>query len=334
MAEHQQSDRVIRKVRTTIERNRMFRPGEIVLVGVSGGPDSAALLHILHRFSAGLGLRLAVAHFDHGVRKGSAGDMKFVISLAGEYGLSVYAHRLRRKKAGARRLSEDAMRVFRYDFFFKTAKEIGARTIVLGHTADDQAETVLMRLLRGTGLEGLAGILPVRKFGNFILARPLLELWREDILSYLRLNRLKWRVDESNLREDFLRNKVRKRLLPVLKKYNPQIKMSLSRLAETAAVDFLFIEKNATGFIKRFVRRRGIGCVVPVRELRDLDESIRRCAIRLILSSLRQEYGKIGFDHWLELNNLIVERPLGSRTHLPGGIAVVRSKKNLEFIKR
>ena len=216
---------MIDPVRDTIRRHAMLAGGEAVLVAVSGGADSVALLHVLAALAAELSLRLTVVHLDHGLRPDSAADAAFVESLARARGLPVVVDRIAVPPGGS---LEARAREARYAALRRHAARLGADRVALGHTADDQAETVLMRLLEGAGPRGLAGIPPVR--GRYI--RPLIETRRAEIVETLTAAGLTWREDPSNRDPKFLRNRVRHELLPLLAStYNPAIVPALARAA-------------------------------------------------------------------------------------------------------
>lgn len=242
---------VFPKVKKIIERYNMFSPGDRVLVGVSGGPDSVCLLHILDRCRKEMALSLHVVHINHGIRKReSKREEKFVSHLAGRMGLPITVKSLdvpsyaRRKKLTV----EEAARDMRYSAFEQLAGKLNAKKIALGHTASDQAETVLMHLLRGSGPQGLSGIPPVRKLGSSLIVRPLIEVNREEILNYLKKNNLTFCLDSSNRKTEYFRNKIRLKLLPLLRKnYNKNIDGALLRLSE--------ILKEENAYWERVVER-------------------------------------------------------------------------------
>jgi len=242
---------VFPKVKKIIERYNMFSPGDRVLVGVSGGPDSVCLLHILNRCRKDMALSLHVVHINHGIRKReSKREEKFVSHLAGRMGLPITVKSLdvpsyaRRKKLTV----EEAARDMRYSAFEQLAGKLNAKKIALGHTASDQVETVLMHLLRGSGPQGLSGIPPVRKLGSTAVVRPLIEVNREEILNYLKKNKLTFCLDSSNRKTEYFRNKIRLKLLPLLRKnYNENIDGALLRLSE--------ILKEENAYWERVVER-------------------------------------------------------------------------------
>ena len=242
---------VFPKVKKTIEKYSMFSPGDRVLVGVSGGPDSVCLLHILNRCRKEMALSLHIVHINHGIRKReSKREEKFVSHLAGRMDLPITVKSLDVPSyAREKRLTiEEAARDMRYSAFEQLAGKLNAKKIALGHTASDQVETVLMHLLRGSGPQGLSGIPPVRKLGSTVIVRPLIEVNREEILNYLKKNKLTFCLDSSNRKTEYFRNKIRLKLLPLLRKnYNENIDGALLRLSE--------ILKEENAYWERVVER-------------------------------------------------------------------------------
>lgn len=227
---------VFPKVKRTIEKQDMLSPGDKVLVGVSGGPDSVCLLHVLDRLAREMGLSLHIVHINHGIRKREAKrDEKFVSDLADRMGIPI-SMRLLDVPSHARKKKltlEEAGRDMRYQVFDNLARKLNAKKIALGHTASDQVETVLMRLLRGSGPQGMSGIPSMRKMGNAWIIRPLIEVSREEVLSYLKKNNLSFCLDTSNRKIEYFRNKIRVKLLPLLRdSYNKNINGALLRLSE------------------------------------------------------------------------------------------------------
>jgi len=219
-------------VRSAIRRYSMIERGDRVVVAVSGGADSMALLSALHALSSDLHCELAVAHLDHGLRPSSAADARFVEEQAASLGLPVMSERCDvRSEAAARRQGiEEAARGVRRAFLARVAAEWGAARIALGHTADDQAETVLFRLARGTGWDGLCGMAPVS--GPII--RPLLFLTRGEVRQFAADQGIPWREDETNSDVSFARNRIRERVLPELAAINSDVVRTVARFADIA----------------------------------------------------------------------------------------------------
>jgi len=221
---------LVAQFRKTTERRGLVRPGDKILIAFSGGPDSTALLSLFLAVRGELRLKLALAHFNHRLRPAAREDEAFARLTAKKLNLPI-AVGSRDVKAYARRRKmnlEEAGRELRYAFFKNAAKKFRADKIATGHTADDQAETVLMRLLRGTGLRGLGGIRPLAEGG---VIRPLLGIERKDIARWLAARRLDFRTDESNLDFRFFRNRIRHEVLPLLKRIEPKVVPKLVRLA-------------------------------------------------------------------------------------------------------
>jgi tRNA(Ile)-lysidine synthase len=220
---------LLRWVGRYVRQERLLAGGERVLVAVSGGPDSVALLHLLHRLQPDLGLRLGVAHFDHGLRGAqSREESGFVAALAQSLDLPFHPGQgdTREMARGERLSLQMAARRLRLRFLHDTCRHHSYQKLALGHTADDQVELFVLRLLRGAGPEGMRGMLPATPGG---LVRPLLAVGKEVILDWLRRENLPYRQDPSNLKRDYLRNRVRLDLLPQLQHYNPRFQEAVWR---------------------------------------------------------------------------------------------------------
>lgn len=214
----------------------MFSPGERVAVAVSGGADSVALLRALLEVREERGLVLLVAHFHHGLRAAADEDAEFVKALADERGLRFVLGRgdTQARAKRERETTEEAARELRYGFLDELMERGEADAIATAHTLDDQAETVVMKWLRGAWTEGLGGIAPVVQRGRGRVVRPMLAVRREQVEAYLRGLGQAWREDESNRDMKFMRNRVRHELMPVLRSFNPNINEQMARLAEVA----------------------------------------------------------------------------------------------------
>ncbi|HUF54732.1 MAG TPA: tRNA lysidine(34) synthetase TilS [Dehalococcoidia bacterium] len=243
---------VDREVLDDVRRRGHLLSGEAVVVGVSGGPDSTALLLIVSRIAKDLRLKLTAAHFDHQLRsrREADEDRRYVerlckdLDLPLESGIGDVQSRARRHKES----TEEAARIMRFRFLGSVADNVGASAVALGHTLDDQAETVLLHLVRGAGLGGLAAMSPraAWPFGaGPDIARPLLERRREETVRYCRESGVEPRRDPTNNQPVATRNRLRAELLPPLRQFNPRIEEALARLAEAAAIDDEFINRVA-----------------------------------------------------------------------------------------
>jgi len=219
------------KVRETIERCRMMARGETLLVAVSGGVDSVCLLEVLYRLAPTLKIRLALAHLDHGLRgEESRQDARFVVDIAHAKGLPLVCESADvRGYAEEHKIGlEEAGRSLRQAFLERTANQVGAARIAVGHTRDDRAETVLLHLVRGAGTAGLIGIRPV----TLPYVRPLIEVSRAEIVAFAQNEGLSWREDSSNDDLRFSRNRIRREVIPALERINPKAAEALARTAE------------------------------------------------------------------------------------------------------
>ena len=321
--------KILDKARGAIQRYALIAKGDLVLVGVSGGADSVCLLYLLKALSRPMGFTLEIAHLDHMLRKDSARDAEFVKSLAIRLGIPATIGRVNVKKLAVRGSLEEIARNSRLEFLSRVAKEVGAEKIALAHNLDDQAETVLMRILRGTGLYGLAGILPKRKLCGFEIIRPLIRVQRREIEAFLEKNKIKARIDQSNLDDIFFRNKLRNKLIPLFEKeYNPQIKDVLSNMAETAALDYDYLNRSALRMIKGKCGR------VKLAGFLRLHPAIQRLILRLNISRLQGSTRRLTFAHIKEIEDLILNRPVNSIVDLPKGISVAKKVKSIIFYRR
>jgi len=226
---------LIKKIQNTVFQEKLFGRGDKIILAVSGGPDSSCL-DIFSKLQSKYDLRLAIAHVNYSLRGGdSRKDEEFVRKLAKRHNLKIYISKPKIKST-----SENDLREIRYNFFEKTRNKIGFDLIAVAHNADDQVETFLMRVIRGSGLQGLTSI----KHKNDKIIRPLLNVPRKEILSYLKKNKLAFRIDKTNEESKFLRNKIRNKLLPLLEKnFNPKIKETIYNSLESIIDDYDCISK-------------------------------------------------------------------------------------------
>ena len=320
---------ILDKVNDTIQKYRLVSKGDKVLVGVSGGPDSVALLYLLNRLGDNFRLKLHVAHFDHMLRKESGKDSRFVKKLCEELKIDFTGAKEKVKKVAGKGSLEEIARNARLNFLFQTAKKIKADKIALGHNLDDQAETVLMRILRGTGLYGLAGISPKRQLSGFTVIRPLITVSRQEIEAFLRKNKIKARLDTSNLSDLYFRNRIRNHLLPLLEeKYSRNVKTLLANMGESVALDYDYLSSAAER------ARRNLGKRLNLKRFLRLHPAIQRLILRLHIAKISGSTRKIAFQHIIEIEDLISCRPANSVVDLPKGVSVKKKKGCLFFYKR
>ena len=332
------SEPLVSQVRQTIAEHRLLPAGSRVMAAVSGGPDSVALLHALLKIRAALRLSLRIVHLDHGLRPDSAQDADFVRALGTRWRVPTTIERREVSTTCAREgwSLEDGARRVRYQVLLETARRYSADFIATAHTADDQAETVLMRFIRGAGLMGLGGIPIKRPLAPGVwVVRPLLESWRLDVLAHLKRAGLAYRDDPTNADPRFVRNRIRHGLLPLLEReYNPHMKPLLVQLARHSRWDYAYLEEAARRQWKRLVKAgRATGgasngqteLAISIPRFRQQPQALRREVVRQAIHQLRADTGQLEFRHWLEAEQLFAERPSGAVLDLPGGVQLVRS---------
>jgi len=334
----------------------LFPSPGLVVVAVSGGPDSVALLHALHELRDRLGLELLVAHLDHGIRGEDAiADAASVGELAGRLGVPA-EFGFRPVARGPGMNLEEVAREARYAFLGEVAARRGARYVAVGHTADDQAETLLMRLLRGAGARGLTAMTPLAARPGVAVVRPLLELPRNLIRRYLTDRKLSYQLDRTNQDLGRQRNRVRQVLLPLIAaEFNPNVIATLGRTA--AIMDELdaFVSRRAEGLFESVLipaegaggAQDGAAALVKIVDsapdpsrarltldldrLRGLEPALQRYVLRHAVARLRHDLRGIGFSHIDALLELARSERGGRRVELPGGLVGVREGSTLSL---
>lgn len=318
------------KAKRTIDRFRMLSPGDTVLVGVSGGPDSMALLYLLMDIKDEYGIGLKIAHLNHGFRKEAAEEAEFVRGRAVSLGLEAVIRFIdvpaMREREGLS--SQEAARDARYAFFEEAAGEAGANKVALAHTSDDQAETVLIRLLRGSGPLGLSGI-PAIRGQEPIIIRPLIDCSRKEIEGYLSEKGIPFVTDSSNLKMDYMRNRVRMELIPFLEGYNPNIKETLTRTARLARQDNEFLDMEADKAYQSLVPSNNGDIAIDFKALKGLPSAMSSRVIRNAIEGVKGDLKRISFQHIAEILNLMDLGEGRWTLHLPD---VTVSREHDKFI--
>lgn len=317
-------------VRVSIRKHSMFRRGGRVLVGVSGGPDSLALLSALVALAPELKITLRACYVDHGLRPAAARREQALVRRYGKlWGVPVTVVKARVTRRGGQS-PEAAARRARYDALWAVAKRLRCRAVAIGHTADDQAETVLMWILRGTGTAGLAGIPPCRLItpvsgtgyrikSGLRLVRPLLETPREEVTAYLKQQGIRPLLDRSNLSARFTRNRIRRDLIGRLEReYNPRLRQHLCSLAEIVRGDLDWLGKQAAAELRRVGRQGKKGIRLNRARLRVLHPALRRGVLRRAVERLQGDCSGFGYAHWVALEGLALNGAKGA-ADLPHG---------------
>lgn len=327
---------MIDKIKSNIDKYDLISPGERLLVCVSGGPDSVLLLHCLKNLQKNYKSSLFVAHVNHNLR-GSESDAeeKFVFNLCARLKVPFLKCSVATEFiAGKEKLSiEETARNLRYNFFRNICHMHKIKKIILAHTKDDQVETIIMRLLRGTGIKGLGGMHFETAQGKLRLIRPMLDIEKLDILDYLKKSKIKYKIDSSNLKTDYFRNKVRLEIIPMLKKYSPKIQENIFRIGVVA--------KQAEDILQAKVRRIFSKIVIVKKDnLFNVNKQLflrlplvlRSEVIRKIISELKGNLNGIDFRHVQIVNNFIcnVDSP-GRYLDLPKGIFIEKFRKRVCF---
>jgi len=312
-----------------IGKNKLIAPRGRVLVGVSGGADSMALLLALGGLRHDLGVRLHAAHFNHKFRPEALRDERFVITWCKQLNIPLTVGR--RPGRTIRHLSEDDARQMRIEFFVKTAIRLKAQSVALAHTRNDLAETVLMRLMRGSGLYGLRAILPRRCIEGVTFVRPLMGVNREDVEDYLKAQKIPFCTDATNIQTVYERNKVRLHLLPLLaREYNPQIINALSDLAATAGEDYEFLSMHARKQFEKSVIISNGKVKMDLKCIRRQHPAMLRLMFRQMAESLTKDPAVLTFEHIHALENLAAQSQ-NATVDLPDHLKAVKTQKFLEL---
>lgn len=334
---------MIQQVRNYIADQRLLRPGDRVAVAVSGGADSVALLRVLLELRGGLGLVLSIAHFHHGIRGADAdADRQFVAGLAAHFQLELHSGSGDAPAYAAEHgmSLETASRELRHRWFAELLSQGKADKIATAHTLDDQAETVLMRVLRGAGARGLAGISPHHREKG--LVRPFLETTRTEIESYLRKLDQSWREDSTNRDLAHTRNRVRHQLLPLLQRdFNPAIRQTLADLAEVARAEAEYWDAKVAAVLPRVLRqgkpsRSGRSSSGAASSTWALDLAVlKSLPLALQRQLLHHVAAKLGitleFKHVQRLTRIVEERKPPKQLDLPDGVIARCTFRELQF---
>ena len=322
--------KTIEKVRNTILRHNMIMHGDRVIVAVSGGPDSVCLLDILVAFTPELGIELVVAHFDHGLRPDEdEAETKFVKTLTASLKLPFETKKADPGLGGGAASQEERARLARYQFLEEVKERFSADRIAVGHNLNDQAETVLMRLLRGSGPSGLAGIPPCR---DEKIIRPLIEISRDEIESYLAQRELTYVTDSSNLQTRYLRNRIRLELVPLLKKYQPRIVELLGQTAKVMRDDETWLAATAEEWVKGATEASVDGEIrMPLSSFKVLPEALKNRIIRHALKITGGGLRRVNWRHIKAVNQIAMGEKPQAFINLPNSITFRKVYDSLVF---
>ncbi|GBE16617.1 tRNA(Ile)-lysidine synthase [bacterium BMS3Abin15] len=309
---------LVKKTQNIVFQNNLWKNNSKIIVGVSGGSDSVCLLDILNKLKLKYNLKFYVTHVNYGLRgKDSNKDEKFVRNSSEKYGLGISVLKTKKQK----KISESILREIRYDFFEKIRKQKKFDLIAVAHNLDDQVETFLMRVIRGSGLAGLSSM----KYKNNKIIRPLLGITRKEIADYLKNNKLKYRIDKTNKENLFLRNKIRNNLIPYLEKgFNPSIKKTIFNSIAAISDDYSLISNLSE---KKSQKNEKLN----VKKILKLHPALQRMAIRKTLS--RKKYGlrDIESSHIEEILKALRSKKNKHQTVMFKGLKLVRKGDNIHI---
>ncbi|MDB5055118.1 MAG: tRNA(Ile)-lysidine synthetase [Bacilli bacterium] len=326
---------LVEKVNRIIEDEHLFEAGDSIVVAVSGGPDSVALLHVLFLLAKQWRWRLIVAHVNHQFRGAESDrEAEFVANFAKKLELAFEMGTINVpqyiQESGLN--GQAAARKKRYEFLQQVAVKYQARSIALAHHADDQAETVLMRLIRGTGMIGLAGISLRRTIKNMELIRPLLRIYKSEVLDHCQKHGLSYCSDSSNLHSKYVRNQIRHELIPFLEKYNPQLPQSLNRLADVIGYEDDFIAQEVDAVYQKLVAAAPNSLRLPRSGFVLLHPALQRRLIKLILNYLAPNADSFDFIITEKVRAAILqETPTTLKLNIGAGIVFTREYEQILF---
>ena len=315
----------------TIKENNLISKGDVIVVGVSGGPDSITLLTCLNKYKEYLGITVICAHVNHLIRVDSTEDEQYVENMCEKMGIKCYVKRenieelAKEQKKG----TEEVGRKIRYDFFDEIAKKENANKIAIAHNMNDNAETMLLNIIRGTGMQGLEGI-QAEEYGKYI--RPLINCAREEIEEYCEKNNLQPRIDSTNKENIYKRNIVRNKILPQMKEINPNIVENLSRLSKIIKSENSYIKNEVKNIYNR-IATLSLGKIeIDIHEFQKLELSLKQ---NLILYAINQIAGstrnieKINIDDIIKMS----ERNVGKKYMLINkNLKVLIENKKIIFV--
>lgn len=326
----------LKRVKDTVKQYGMLEKGDRILAAVSGGADSVSLLKVLLSISEEWGCEVVVGNIDHSFRgMESRRESEFVKKLSKNLNVKFCHKKINAKKGDESISEEERARVMRYRVLKKFARENNCNIIAMGHNMDDQAETVLMRVIYGCSLAGLVGIPPVRCEGRYKIIRPLIRTERRDIIKFLRDAELNYVTDSSNLDTSFVRNKIRIKILPFLEKYNPKLRRTLVNLSDALRedLDFLNSEKNKKFDIyMKESEKKNRTFSIKTNDILVEPAFLRREIFKELFKRAGGNVKKLTYRHWMDMDLFAKTAVKGKSLDLPGRVKLCKTDKvNLKF---
>ncbi|MFW6251698.1 MAG: tRNA lysidine(34) synthetase TilS [Halanaerobium sp.] len=326
------------RFRDYIIKNNLLDNCRKLMLAVSGGPDSLVMLELFSKFKTQFNLEIAVAHLDHMLREDSGLEAEFVKNYCQKKGINFFNKKVNLPKIIDKNNDsvEAAARELRFDFFKEIIEKHNYDLLALAHHRDDQAETVLLNLFRGSGLQGLSGIQPKEELAGLKIIHPLLEFSKKEILNYCHQNNLNPRFDSSNQESIYSRNIIRNEILPLVeKKINDQARAVIARSSKLLTAENKFLQKLALSKYKKLVKKeeKDKKVVIDFNKFKKLDQVLQRRIYRYIYKQLNGNLDDLYFDHILEIEKLIQKSQTGRGIDIASGIRVEISYSNLLFLK-
>ncbi len=318
--------------KNTLKKYSLLEKKDKVILGVSGGPDSVAMLYQFFQIKKDYRLQLVCAHLNHSLRPEADKEEEFIRKVCAKLEVKFISEK---KDVGSffdGDSLEQTARNLRLDFFSKVSRQTKIKKIALAHHKDDLAETVLMRLVRGTGLSGLRGFLPKAKVNNLTIIRPLIEVRKKEIIKWLESEKISYCIDKSNFEDKFFRNRVRLKLLPLLEELNPNIVNNIYNLASNVSRDYDFIYTfSHSKFLTLKRKKAGNSLCLDLKGLKELPPAIFNNVIRIAIERLKGNTRRLEAKHLNEVKDLVFTRPWGSIVDLPG--LMVKKQEKVLFIQ-
>ncbi len=321
---------IFEKVLDTINTHNLIENGDKIILGISGGPDSVCLLHILNRLKETFDIKIYAAHLNHQIRGLEAQkDALYVAKLCEEMGVKYFVRSIDVPKyCEENKVSiEDGARTLRYELFYEIMQKTNANKIAIAHNMNDQAETILMHIMRGTGLQGLRGIEYIR---DNVIIRPILDIERSEIEDYCEKYNLNPRIDKTNLDPIYTRNKVRLKLIPYMQEnFNSNVIKSIVRMSSSLRNDSDYIEENALMKFEEICTVLDESVEIPVDLFVNLHNAIKYRIIRYAIKYILGDTNFIDQRHLLDIIELESEKKVGKKLNIPRGLFVYRKKNSI-----
>jgi len=313
--------------KSTLKKYGLLKKKDKVILGVSGGPDSVYMLYQFSKIRKEYKLQLVCAHFNHSLRKEADKEEEFIRKLCAKLGVKFISEKKDVQGFFDGDSLEQTARNLRLDFFMKVSRQTKIKKIALAHHKDDLIETVLMRMVRGSGLKGLRGFLPKSKFKSLTVIRPLVEVRKKEIIKWLEEQKISFCSDKSNFEDKFFRNRVRLKLLPLLEELNPNIVSNLYNLASNISLDYDFIYSfSFRKFLVLKKKEASKSLCLDLKGLKELSPAIFNNVVRIAIEELKGNTRRLETRHLNELQDLVFHRPKGSIVDLPDLIAKKEEK--------